>query len=354
MKILFVSGRELSYPRNQLLFNILSRSHNVEYIGTRCKSSNVIVKSILTYLLCIPSLLNNKYDIVFIGFWGNLLFFLINKFLDIPIIFDAFVSTFDTVCYDRKWVSARSLLGFVAYWLDKQACDNASVVLTDTDADSKYFSQTFNIPISKFHKFYVGCDDEIFSPQLIQAESKIVFFHGTLMNLHGIEVILNAIKIITQVDQSIVFKFICPRKKFLIELKNNNLEDLNNIVSVDEVPLNELPAHIAQASICLGGHFGKSDKANRTIPGKVFQYLAMGKPVIVGESIANHELLTHDYDAWFCQRDEPNALADAIMALINDTDRLDRLGRNAYKTFNTKAGTNVLSDTIENIINSLN
>ena len=119
---------------------------------------------------------------------------------------------------------------------------------------------------------------------------------------------------------------------------------------LDFVPPKLMPDIIAEADICLGGHFGRSDKAMRVISGKTFQDIAMGKPTIVGDSPANRELLTHGYDAWFCRMNSPEDLALGIKTLAaNPEDRL-MIGANARQTFIENASLEVQTPKLKAII----
>ncbi len=53
---------------------------------------------------------------------------------------------------------------------------------------------------------------------------------------------------------------------------------LDNVQFLPPIPLEDLADEISQADICLGGHFGPSQKAGRVIPGKIYQILAMARP----------------------------------------------------------------------------
>jgi glycosyltransferase involved in cell wall biosynthesis len=262
-----------------------------------------------------------------------------------PILFDAFVSTFDTLCADRKVFSPKSPLGKIALWLDQYSCNRATRVMVDTFAQSLFFSSTIGIPQEKIDVLPVGADDRIFFPNNeIKASDNEVLFYGSLLPLHGVNTILNAAKILEK--ENIRFKLIGPFKK-----DNLLSEPLPlNIELLPPVPLNMLPQHIAEATVCLGGHFGDSEKARRTIAGKTYQCIAMGKPTIVGANPANAELLKHTKDAWFCKMNDAQSLADAISTLMNSKQTRDEIGENAYLTFKEKASNEVLSNKLEKII----
>ena len=75
----------------------------------------------------------------------------------------------------------------------------------------------------------------------------------------------------------------------------------------------ELAAYIANADLCLAGHFdGTIDKAKRTIPGKAYIYNAMGKRMVLGDNKANRELFDVSDNVVWTGMGSAEALADVI------------------------------------------
>ena len=96
------------------------------------------------------------------------------------------------------------------------------------------------------------------------------------------------------------------------------------------IPYDELPAIIRKADICLG-IFGDTDKAMRVIPNKVYEAIAMGKPVISGDSPAIRELFTDRKNILFCKMADPKDLADKIIELKNNNAlRIAHSGHELY------------------------
>ena len=79
----------------------------------------------------------------------------------------------------------------------------------------------------------------------------------------------------------------------------------------------------------------------------------MGKPTIVGDNPANRELLTPGHDAWFCQMADPEALASAILTLMQNRDLQAHLSQNALRTFKMHASTDALSRQVGQMANEL-
>jgi len=350
MKILFLSGRELSYSRNALLMKLLRDRYTLDAIGQPSGRASITVQSILGAVRGIPAVVAKEYQLILVGFFGHFLMLPIGLFSRSPILFDAFISTYDTLCGDRKTFTSQSLAGRLAHWLDRTSCSLASRVLLDTQSQVRYFSEEFQIPEEKFDVLFVGCDDEVFFPREDEPAQNTVLFYGTFLPLHGVSVILDAARLVHEVNPTVRFRIIGADAKALkdyrsyIEMMDGTLE------MTAPIPFQRLPEAIASASICLGGHFGSSVKARRVISGKTYQCLAMGRPVIVSDNSANRELLTHGIDSWMCPENDPQSLANSILHLIDDPDLRENLAACGRRTYINRASNLVLRTRLKVIV----
>ena len=354
MRILFLSGRESSYPRNRFLIYALRQSGQVDVPVEKggFPSAN-LRRSLWVSLAALPYVIRHHYDLVVVGFWGHLLMLPAGIFKRQPVLFDAFVSNYDTLIGDRKQFAPKSLPGNLALGLDKISCYLADHVLLDTQAQIDYFAKQFGVEPTKMDRVWVGSDETIFYPRPGNTEPAEVLFVGSFVPLQGVDVILQAAKILDRTNPEVKIRLIGRGMLYpqaVDFVKQNQLSDL---IFDAPVPLSALPAQIARTTVCLGGHFGSSAKAARVIAGKTFHCLAMGKPTIVGDNLANHELLTHDHDAWFCPMNDPEALAASVRILISDGDRRNRIGAAARQTFLANASLAEISKRIEKIVGNL-
>ena len=129
-----------------------------------------------------------------------------------------------------------------------------------------------------------------------------------------------------------------------------NERALSNLEFSPSVPLNKLPREIAAVDVCLGGHFAVSGKANRVIPGKIYQILAMGCPLVAADTTANRSILTHMESAMLCQAGNPKSLARAILQLYqNDTLRRN-LGENGRSLYEKCCSEKLITRKVKNIV----
>lgn len=350
MRVLFLCGREIDYPRNQVLLRAMQRLGKVEVIAGERSTRSLVWRSLIVGLKALPHLLFGKHDLVFVGFYGHLIVLEAGLLTRKPILFDAFVSNFDTLVGDRRKVKAGSLPARMALWLDKTSCSLADRVLLDTQAHVDYFTQTFHLPGDHFRAIPVGATEDVFRPIPHSTPNEFVnvLSYSTYLPLHGMDVIVRAIALLK--EKPFHFEIIGEGQEYPAVRSLANQFNLPNVTFEPPLPLRELPQRIAKADICLGGHFGESGKAARTIPGKIYQMLAMGKAIIAADNPANRELLTHDTTAYLCPPGDPGALADALLTLGEDAALRARLEGNARKLFLERCSETAITDRLRDIL----
>ena len=320
--IAFVCGREAEYPRNLSAVDALQLLGDVQVIAPRKGRLSLNLLRIALRALTARSV----PDFTFIGFYCQPLVFPVRLRWRRPLVLDAFVSTWDTYCFDRRIFAPDSLPGRLLFQLDHAACARADRVIVDTHAHAEFFHRTFGVPRDKLRVVYVGCDDEHFRPRPIDPFSDVsrrILFYGTFLPLHGVDVILDAAHLLR--EEGVTFRIVGAGQQSAAVRRQAAELGLDNLEFVDSVPYAALPDEIAAAAICLGGHFGRSEKAARVIGAKSFQCMSVGRPTILGDNAANRELFTHGEHAWMVRMGDPAALADGIRALLADADLRRRL-----------------------------
>jgi len=329
-RVLFTCGREAQYVRNLLILGALRQQFDVTTVTDDTPGS-----LLLRHLRLLPHLLKalaGEQDLVFVGFYGQMLTLFLSRMTRKPIIFDAFLSTYDTLCFDRARFGPHSIRGDLAFLLDRQSCRTATHCLLDTKTHKSYFVDRFGIPDSKISAFYVGYDQELFYPRpKVRPEDRfIVFYYGSFLPLQGIDCIVRAAKLL-EAEQDIAFRIVGGGMMYPYVHELAHELHVQRLTFDPVMPYRQLPNAIAGASICLGGPFGSTDKAGRVIASKTYQFLAMRKPTIVGNSKANHELFTHGENVWMCKMADAQALASAILELRRDASLRARIAQRGYE-----------------------
>ena len=417
---------EEGYPRNRVIIEGL-RKNRVEIIechddlwrdtsekieGISAGHAKTISRILLVYVRLIKKFMKvGHYNTIIVGYAGHIDIFLakiLNLFRRKPIIFDAFLSLYDTAVLDRKIVAPGSFKARLLYLLDRWACKMADVVLLDTQAHIDYFVREFRLPRDKFFAVPVGSalsvipsqegipnssPPPILLPQVGEEKGgggekrdflfQVLYF-GSYIPLHGVDVILKAAKILQdstpplnplpqgegkkggepispplmgggqgEGDTRIVFTMV-GTGQLLLEMKQLASDlGLKNVNFVDRfVGEEELTRYIREADICLG-IFGQTDKAMRVIPCKVYNCLAMGKPLITGMTPATEGVLTHMENAFLCKLGDPEDLARAILMLKNDEILSEKIGRNGQECFLNNFSLEAIGKRVQEVIESV-
>jgi glycosyltransferase involved in cell wall biosynthesis len=321
----------------------------VDVIGGHTRTS-ILMRSLSVIMRAIIPLRTREYDLVFAGFYGHLLLLPLSILCQSPIVFDAYVSTYDTLCFDRKIFSSNSIFGRLAYWLDKQACVRSSRVLLDTQPHLRYFHEVFGLSEALFSVLPVSCNEDIFHPR---TDAKIVpnriLFYCTYMPLHGVETILKAFAMLDN-TRNLELRMLGDGSGLARAQQITRELNLKNVHFLPYLPLKDLADEISTAGICLGGHFGKTDKADRVVPSKIYQIMAMAKPMVAGDTSANRKLLVHGQSALLCPPADPESLANAIESLNHDPGLREKLSSGVHERYLQIASEQVVTKQLEELI----
>lgn len=347
MKMLFVVGRERSYPRNDVLLRAFRRFADVDILGVDSRPPSLLRNSLVIGVRAGLTVLRKRYDLIFVGFYGHLILFPIGLLRRSPLLFDAFVSTYDTLIEDRGVGIPDSLVGRLAYGIDWLSGRLADHILLDTAEHVAYYARAFNLPIEKFSALPVGCNEELFSWRERPAAGRTtrVLYYSSYLPLHGVETVVRAAALAAgAVGGAIRFRIIGEGQEAARVRRLTTELGLGNIDFAPTLPLEALPGEIARADIGLGGHFGSNAKAGRVVPGKIYQLLAMGCPVLATQTPANMALLQHGVSAYLCPPDDPAGLADALLTLHHNHDLRQALSAGGMQLYHQCCSETVITE----------
>lgn len=327
MKICYFGNYDQNYSRNKILIRGL-RKNGAEVVecNTRISGFGKYFDLIRKYYR-----LRGRYDIMIVGFPGFQSMILAKFLTRKPIVFDAFLSIYDSEVFDRKSVKKISVRALYYWLLDFLSCFLANRVLLDTNEHIAYFHKTFHFKRRKFHRVFVGADDQIFYPRPNRQEKKnfTIAFHGMFIPLQGIEYIVEAAEILR--NEKISFDLIGCGQEF--NKIKNKISDvvLKNINLIGRIPIEKIPDYIKNADVCLG-IFGNTPKTNRVIPNKLYECIAMKKPVITADTRAVREIFSENH-LMLCRAADGNDLAEKILILAANEELRRKLASKSHNLF---------------------
>lgn len=310
-KVLFISTKNRDYLRNVQEIRLLEE-HAAE-VTVIAEPDRSYAKRLIKIWPKILKAKVKEYDQVFAGFAPQLVLPFFRKLRKKPVIEDFFISLYDTMVQDRKKFKAGSLPAKILKRLDEKTLALGNTVICDTKAHGEYFASGLGCDPGKIQVLYLEADTAVYHPMKVKKDAdapfKVLYF-GSILPLQGVDVVLEAAKLLKD-EKDIEIEIIGP----LPEEKKPAQENLKCIPWLSQ---EELAEHIARADLCLAGHFSAEiDKAKRTIPGKTYIYRAMEKPMILGDTPANHELFEEDERTFFVPTGNAEALAEKIKEMKN-------------------------------------
>ena len=260
-----------------------------------------------------------------------------------PLLFDPFLSMWDTAVGDRKLYAPTSDKAWYLQALDWVALHAADGVLADTARMAEFYALLATLPEKRFTVVPVGADESLFVPVPEAPEAHEVLFYGRMIPLHGIPTIVEAARRLPEVPFHLV-------GEGQIDV-DSLVADLPNVRRTRALPYAELPGAIAQSTLCLG-IFSGGDKASRVVPHKVYEAAAMGKAIITADTPAIREAFPEGALALVPAAD-PEALAESIRTLLADPKARQRLGAAARARFEEAFTTRAIGEALIEAVGKL-
>lgn len=245
------------------------------------------------------------------------------------LITEMYISIYDTFVRDQKILKgkqiepgSRQAKGMLAK--DILALTKSDFIIHTASHELSYWEKLLNIKIAQ-EKVFIAPNFNV--SQLIHNRKnpddnfKICWW-GTFIPLHGLENILQAMKIL----QAKQLKFSCnlfgiDNESFSKYAEKIKVEQLENCVYLSKdlsFTDNSLPKYLINNCDLALGIFGNTDKAYNAVPNKLVEALSMGIPTLTMNSPALNEFFEPERDLWTCEAD-PESMAQAILKIANNT-----------------------------------
>jgi glycosyltransferase involved in cell wall biosynthesis len=352
MRVCFIGAYDPDYPRNSVIKKGL-RLNGVEFSECRLCPG---YKFWLRYPLLVSRYKSScaKHDILFVPEFCQKdvpLAKILSLFTSKSVVFDPLSPRYETKITDWKRKPPDSWQARWNFNIDNWSLKLSDRILADTQAHKDYYSQRYNLPSEKIDVLPVGYDDDLYKPSGIikRADGFTVLFFGSFVPLHGVDVIIQSAKIVSIKDPSIQFIIIGSGQTMrLAETLASRLR-LDNLRFEGWLPQRALPKRIASSDLCLG-IFGRTEKARRVVPHKIFQSLGMRKPLITTRTPAVEEFFTHRENIFLIPEPRSELLAQAILELKRDLDLRERIAERGYKLVSSNFSPEAIGRTLIRVL----
>lgn len=276
------------------------------------------------------------YDILVVGYPGQFDVFLarlLSWLRGKPLVWDILMSIY-LVAIERQIDRQSKLTVSALRLVERLACRLPDLLILDIPEYVRWFEQTHGISPERFRMVPVGADDHIFQPgPTIPKEDNLirVIYYGSFIFTHGVPYIVEAAHLLRG-EANIQFELVGDGPEKQLAQTEAQRYRLNNLQFSGRLSTPDLIKHISQADICLGT-FGTTPQALITVQNKVYEGVAMAKPVVTGDSPAIRQAFVHGQNIYLCDRASPQSLAEAIRVLAADPNLMQRLAENGYAIF---------------------
>jgi glycosyltransferase involved in cell wall biosynthesis len=184
-----------------------------------------------------------------------------------------------------------------------------------------------------------GVDPDLFKPKngvdlLSQPNLKnrfVIMYHGVLSPKRGLQQAIDAIANVRKNHPEILLFLLgtgIAQEELQSQVRNLGLD--NHVLIHPPVPYENVPKYINSIQVGLLP-FPDLDSWNTSSPIKLYEYLAMGKPVIVTDIEAHRNSLGEFKSSFFIPDHQPESIVSGIEAVLKKKGELNALGKIARK-----------------------
>jgi glycosyltransferase involved in cell wall biosynthesis len=223
----------------------------------------------------------------------------------------------------------------LARWLEKFLYARATHILVNSPAYKTYILEK-GIPEKKVTFIPYGTDVDMFNPDVngtiirkeLGLEDKFtVVYAGALGAANDIYTVLRAADRLRNEPKIRFVLFGDGKERVHIERESHRL-NLDNVIFAGVLPKKEMPLVLASSDVCLA--ILQNIKMFRTTyPNKVFDYMAAGRATVLVIDGVIREVIETSHGGVFVEPGDDAALANAILELSKDPQRVRQMGMNA-------------------------
>lgn len=176
----------------------------------------------------------------------------------------------------------------------------------------------------------LGVDPEVFMPQSTEENKFTIAYMGSIKPIRGIEQVIRALNELPEKYQrEVTFELFGSYEEHYAE----EIEALANggeyaVTWHGLIPHDEVPAQVGKAD-CAISPLPPYDGFEVSSPAKIYEYLALGLPIIATNITPHERILSHGQDSLLVSADDPDKMAAAIERLIKDESFRSSLSENA-------------------------
>ncbi|PMM49036.1 glycosyltransferase [Vibrio breoganii] len=319
----------------------------------------------ITLLLFLPVRLvliaSSKKLIVLPMNFGPLLLLdmLVAKIFRREIIFDYYISLYDTTVNDRKIVKLDSLREKYVSWLEKKLTRWADVIVCLNNSEANYYKKYMCSCAKNKIKIIPLVVDRVSSRNIdtyITSETFNICWWGTYIPLHGLDKLIEAFSLVEENNVKLyIFGDYAEKAKPYVELVER-LDICEKVIFNHEYTFRnrKLPEFLNNKCDLALGNFGDSEKANTVLVNKLVDALALGIPCMTMETGACNEFLDDRKNIILTKRSPSiQQILDGFEFVLNNKREIRRIGSRGLEVYNREFCPEIFSERYLKLLNNV-
>jgi glycosyltransferase involved in cell wall biosynthesis len=197
------------------------------------------------------------------------------------------------------------------------------------------------------NKYSINPDDVCATPNGVDVDATIrecnrsdesftIFYVGSMQSIRGLNILIKSVGTLAETVDDIQLKLLGPvrRKQDYQEIRelliSSQIIEITDF-SGERVQHSRVLDQMCKADVCVLPLSPKIGNFKYTYPVKLFEYIAMGRPVVASNLPGIAEIIQHEKNGLLVPPDDEDAFASALQRLYNDEDLRDHLGTEAKK-----------------------
>ncbi|MCP4423356.1 MAG: glycosyltransferase family 4 protein [Chloroflexi bacterium] len=193
-------------------------------------------------------------------------------------------------------------------------------------------------PPDKIHVIPNGVDVERFGKNMNSdairekfhlSDAPVVLFLGSFQFWHGLDLLVESFsRILEKIPNAKLLLVGDGPARAMVEQKIVEIGLANSILLTGAIPHRQIPEILAAADV-VTIPYPQLPQELWFSPLKLFEYMAAGKAIVASKAGQIADVITHEQNGLLVEPGDVNALAQAVIELLEDSGKRMELGRNA-------------------------
>jgi glycosyltransferase involved in cell wall biosynthesis len=234
----------------------------------------------------------------------------------------------------------RGIQRYFAELMTRHCFEQASKIVVVSEAVGKRLQTYWQVPADRIVAVPLGADLELFNPAIEYSKVRselglddgpIVMFTGSFQPWHGVDNLIQAFsRVIPEVPRAKLVLVGDGRTRADLEAQAKEAGLADKVIFTGSVPYQKVPALLSIAEVAVAP-YPELPTELWFSPLKLFEYMAAAKAIVASNVGQIAEVLEDGYSGLLVEPGNVEALSQALIRLLKNTELRLSLGKNARK-----------------------